>query len=174
MGILGAVVLLAPPSESRRGTDRPAPAALARDGLAGAGGSPPIFFCVPAQRSARSRPFPATLRTKVDRLGPRVSVPQLPPPLPSNGVGTFGRQASSLFALPRETPTQSGRCRSGTFTEISAKSPENEKRELVVSRFTLLGHLRPHAGKRGPFLLHGGWVKQTGGRLERPPESEWL
>ena len=151
MGILGAVVLLAPPSESRRGTDRPAPAALARDGLAGAGGSPPIFFYVPAQRSARSRPFPATLRTKVVRLGPRVSVPQLPPPLERRRhVWSTGLVA---FALPRE---QSGRCRSGTFTGISAKSPENEKRELVVSRFTLLGHLRPHAGKRGPFLLHGG------------------
>jgi hypothetical protein len=31
-----------------------------------------------------------------------------------------------------------------------------EKRELVVSRFTLLGHSSPHAGKSGPFLLHGG------------------
>jgi hypothetical protein len=31
-----------------------------------------------------------------------------------------------------------------------------KKRELVVSRFTLLGHFRQHAGKSGPFLLHGG------------------
>jgi hypothetical protein len=32
----------------------------------------------------------------------------------------------------------------------------HKKRELVASRFTLQGHLRPHAGKSGPFLLHGG------------------
>jgi hypothetical protein len=31
-----------------------------------------------------------------------------------------------------------------------------QKRELVASRFTLQGDLRPHAGKSGPFLLHGG------------------
>src|SRR5436853_369754 len=39
---------------------------------------------------------------------------------------------------------------------ILSESTKTQKRELVVSRFTLLGHLRPHAGKCGPFLLHGG------------------
>jgi hypothetical protein len=37
-----------------------------------------------------------------------------------------------------------------------AQVQKRKKRELVVSRFTLLGHLSPHAGKSGPFLLHGG------------------
>jgi hypothetical protein len=42
-------------------------------------------------------------------------------------------------------------------TENRWPSPHNpQKSELVVSRFTLLGHLRPGAGKSGPFLLHGG------------------
>ena len=31
-----------------------------------------------------------------------------------------------------------------------------QKSEIVASRFTLQGRLRPHAGKSGPFLLHGG------------------
>jgi hypothetical protein len=33
---------------------------------------------------------------------------------------------------------------------------KTKKRELVVSRFTLVGHLRRPGGKSGPFLLHGG------------------
>jgi hypothetical protein len=43
-----------------------------------------------------------------------------------------------------------------------------KKRELVVSRFTLLGHLSPHAGKTGPFLLHGG---QSTCKGVSPPEG---
>ena len=33
---------------------------------------------------------------------------------------------------------------------------KRKKRELVVSRFTLLGRSSPVAGKNGTFLLHGG------------------
>ena len=155
MGILGAVVLLAPPSESRRGTDRPAPAALARDGLAGAGGSPPIFLRSGAEIGPEQA-FPGDVKDKGRPAGPAGFGTAAAPSPPLERRRHIWSTGLVAFALPRETPTQSGRCRSGTFTEISAKSPENEKRELVVSRFTLLGHLRPHAGKRGPFLLHGG------------------
>ena len=69
MGILGAVVLLAPPSESRRGTDRPAPAALARDGLAGAGGSPPIFLRSGAEIGPEQA-FPGDVKDKGRPAGP--------------------------------------------------------------------------------------------------------
>ena len=41
-------------------------------------------------------------------------------------------------------------------TEKLLSSQKHKKRELVVSRFTLLGHLSPHVAKKAPFLLHGG------------------
>jgi len=50
------------------------------------------------------------------------------------------------------------------LAESPLRAPQ--KRELVASRFTLQGHLSPHAGKSGPFPPHGG--RGTDTRRSKP------
>ena len=79
--------------------------------------------------------------------------------LPSAGSSSHSHQAGQFplgfQALPK-LEAVTARSGAGQSTENAAELPRNEKRELVVSRFTLVGHLVPNAGKSGPFLLHGG------------------
>ena len=87
-----------------------------------------------------------------------------------NGVGRGGHGAERLLTTPADgdghpTPgcgpreTVNGSWLLGTTVllhGILSESLTTAKRELVASRFTLQGLLRRHAGKSGPFLLHGG------------------
>ena len=75
----------------------------------------------------------------------------------------MGILGAVVLPFPFAVPTRAGpadRRRvvrgAGLCPQILTESENPQKRELVASRFTLQGLLRRHAGKSGPFLLHGG------------------
>jgi len=75
-------------------------------------------------------------------------------PVYSIQIRSFARTAVSPVSVGTRLQRQHGM----DFSTLKfGRVPQGpQKRELVASRFTLQGHLSPHAGKSGPFLLHGG------------------
>src|SRR6201985_1754057 len=92
--------------------------------------------------------------------GPEDRLPRKPLP----GSFVIADRGRRLVDLTRAATAQGCEECIWNLAESPLRAPQ--KRELVASRFTLQGHLSPHAGKSGPFPPHGG--RGTDTRRSKP------